>query len=91
MRPTVFHGHCGYFKQNLSDYPLGDGGFDWWGMGFGLIDLLNQIDQKPGKVRFMTLDARPYVHAKRDKLGFSVAGPIFSLVYEVAMFLNYRY
>lgn len=77
-KPYLF-GHNCYFKQNFSEFPLSNGGFD---LGV-LIPLLSATDltadEEDRVLNFMSGDIPPYVVNVRDKEGFPASNPMFSL------------
>lgn len=81
------HGHCGYFKQNFSDYPIDNP------LGYQVIinNAIKFMFIKPDTViRFMAVRGNPHLTIKRDDNGFTIGGPHFSVVMEAAKLVNYR-
>lgn len=97
IRPIGLDGHCGYFRQNFTLYLADDGTYHWDEYVALMIDRLMtgrlSIDRYSIEpiIRFGSFYIPPRVRAFRDELGFTIAGPHFSVVTELAKFLNYRF
>lgn len=85
-----FRQHIDYYRQNRTSYPTR--------MDTGLLISLimetifsSDIHGKPKTIRFITALFEPFVFSTSDGDGFTVWGPIYSLVKELAIYLNYRY
>lgn len=85
-RKNALRGHIDYHFQNLSGYPKSLDMIqlmaDHWAVP------LNGIPVET--IRFMAIMSEPFVFAINDKNGFTVWGPLYSLLKESAKYINYR-
>lgn len=86
---TSLHGYIDYYSQNLTGYPLG---LDMDRlMEVGMETMMNFEVQPPDRIKFLAINAEPFIFAQRDDNGFTVWGPLYSLLKEVILWQNYRW
>lgn len=83
---TNLGGSFGYFYQNFSEYPTKNSD------GIGIIrkHILEYLSiPKDDVIRLLTIETRPYLFVRRDRTGFSISGPLYSIAKEAADLINY--
>lgn len=85
---TNLNGHFCHFKQNFSKYPI-DNPLGIKIILYHVLDFL--VLPKDEVLKIATFEARPHLSVLRDsdKSGFTIWGPLYSIVAEAAQLINY--
>lgn len=84
---SVLNGHFGHYLQNFSRYPV-DNPLGAKVIGAYVYRFL--FKKGDPTIRFMAVNCPPHLFTKRNKKGFTVWGPLYSVLLEAARFINYR-
>lgn len=85
---THLNGHCNYFGQNYSEYPRDNP----HGVRIFAIRAFEFLAVSRAPVlKFLAVETRPHLFVERDRDGFLIWGPLYSIVQEAAKYINYRY
>lgn len=89
---TAFEGYCGHFSQNYSLYSKDTSEINWKEAGpslaeFFFLDQLNPSEEPI--LRFGAIQVPPHLHVTRGRHGFTISGPHYSVLAEVANFINF--
>lgn len=92
---SYFNRHCGKFDFDPNEYPKYDGHFHF--EVYSRIAVSNVLNALANKglpqapiIKIFTCQVQPYLFALRNNNSLTLYGPIFSVVSEVAKYLNYR-
>lgn len=85
-KPSSLRGYVDYYHQNLSDFPLE---LDPIQLFTDAMNIYNSMGQTDPVTKFQATLAEPFIFAINDVNGFTVWGPLYSLVKEAVVHLNY--
>lgn len=85
---TKLNGHWAFHAQNFSLYPIENP------RGYAIItdNIMKFMTLKPNMaIKIMTIETKPQLMVERYPDGFTIHGPLYSLIVEAAKLINYRY
>lgn len=88
-KQSYLHGYIDSFYQDLRGYPKS---FDYGTFLHVMAgSAISFILDSGGVLKFLAVSLEPFLFCERYKNGFTIWGPIYSLLKEMVLFLNYRY